>query len=131
MLWFPTKGRLRSESNVGSVGDTTPGTTVTTGTTFSNKGTPAELIAATAFDSFFIVIVASGYAISGFGSRGCLDILIGAATEAVLIPNLLMGYCGDWLGSGGVDSAPKCWAFPLYIPAGSRLATQAAGEVAR
>jgi hypothetical protein len=55
-----------------------------------------------------------------------MDILIGAATEEVLIPNLLMGFCSPTDSATGVG--PKVWNFPLYIPAGSRIAVQAAGQ---
>jgi hypothetical protein len=50
--------------------------------------------------------------------------MIGAATEEVLIPDLLAGHCGDFAADG---PGPKIWEFPLYIPAGSRLGARAAG----
>ena len=126
VLWVPAnKGIYRVQHNGGDVGSATPGTSVTTGGSSSTKGTPAELIASTSFDTYRIVIIASGYGTSAISSMGCLDILIGGATEEVLIPNLLMGFCGSF---GTRDRGPKIWEFPLYIPAGSRLAAQAAGE---
>jgi hypothetical protein len=122
MLWVPKKGKLRVEHNVGAVGTTTHGTSVTTGGAANTKGTPAEMIASTAFDAYWVRIVATNYASITVSSAGAMDILIGASTEEVLIPNLLMGHCG------GVAIGAKTWDFPLYIPAGSRLAVQAAGE---
>ncbi|MDP9144099.1 MAG: hypothetical protein M3N43_05300 [Actinomycetota bacterium] len=124
MLFVPGTGPLLVEDNVGSVGTLTPGTAVTTGGASSTKGTPAELIASTLFDAYWVRIMASNYGESGVAADGAMDILIGASTEDVLIPNLLMGYCGDLEVS---CRAPKIWDFPLYIPAGSRIACQAAG----
>lgn len=123
MLVIPQKGLVRVEHNTGSVGTASIGTSVTTSGTSSVKGTPAEMIASTAFDAFWITIIASNYGASTVASQGSMDILIGAATEEVLIADLLMGYCGG----GGTSGSPKRWDFPLYIPAGSRLACQAAG----
>ena len=125
MLWIPQKGRLLVQHNLGSVGDVTPGTTVTTGGTTSTKGTPAELIAATAFDAYWVVVTASGYSGSAAASDGAMDLLIGSATEEVLIPDMLFGQAPDL---NSVPTAPRMWQFPLYIPAGSRLAVRAAGR---
>lgn len=110
--------------NFGNVGTTTIGTSVTTGATAATKGTPVELIASTPFDAYWIRIITSVYGFAATTSQGCLDILIGAATEEVLIPNLLMGFCGG----SGLGAGPKNWDFPLYIPAGTRIAAQAAGD---
>lgn len=123
MLWVPQKGILRTEHNLGNVGSTTPGTAVTTGASSSTKGAVAEIFASTAFDAYWMEVRAYGYSAAATTSQGCLDILIGASTEEVLIPNLLMGFCPTALNQG-----PKQWVFPLYIPAGSRIAAQAAGD---
>lgn len=123
-LWTPQKGRLRIEHNTGVVGVTNPGTSVTTGGAANTKGTPAQLIASTSFDAYWVCVVASNYGSSAATSEGALDILIGAATEEILIPDLLMGFCG---GISNAHHGPKMWMFPLYVPAGSRLAAQAAG----
>jgi hypothetical protein len=125
MLWVPQKGVLRVQHNLGGVGTTTPGTSVTTGAAASTKGTPVEVFASTSFDAYWITILASNYGLAATTSQGCLDILTGAATEEVLIANLLMGFCG---GSSVLGDGPKRWEFPLYIPAGSRIAVQVAGD---
>lgn len=127
MLWVPKKGILRAQTNLDANPSATPGTTVTTGASSSTKGSVAELIASTNFDAWWIRVVAGHYSASATASKGALDILIGASTEEVLIADLLFG------GAGGSDHTvdrhgPKVWDFPLYIPAGSRLAAQAAGE---
>lgn len=128
MLWVPKKGILRTEHNWGNTppGFGTIGTSVTTGASSSTKGSPAELIASTAFDAYWIKIWALNYGVAATTSQGCLDILAGAATEEVIIPDLLMGFCGHASASTGFGA--KTWEFPLYIPAGTRLAARAAGD---
>lgn len=126
MLWTPQKGILKLDHNTGAVGANPYGTSVTTGGAAATKGTPAQLIASTAFDTYWITILATGYGLAATDSQGALDILTGAATEEVLIPNLLMGYCSPTDSATGVG--PKVWNFPLYIPAGTRIACQVAGQ---
>lgn len=113
------------QSNEAATGAATPGTSVTTGGSSNTKGTPAELISSTSFDSYWMKVIALNYGSDTATSEGSMDILIGAATEEVLIPDLLMGFCG-YYGSAS-SKGPKIWDFPLYTPAGSRLAVQAAG----
>lgn len=120
-LWVPTKSRVLVQHNTGTVGATTIGTACTTGAASSTKGTAVQVYATTNFDTYWVTIIAYDYGATGTACEGCLDILIGASTEEVLIANLLMGYCG------GVREGGKRWEFPLYIPAGVRLAIQAAG----
>lgn len=129
MLWVPQKGIIRVEHNLGTVSSTTPGTSVTTGGAAATKTSPmTQLIASTSFDAYWIKIVAMNYGLSATTARGCLDIGIGAATEDTVIPNLLMGFCGG-VGSGTTTGCgPKVWEFPLYIPAGSRIAAAVAGD---
>lgn len=125
-LWVPQKGALLYQSNLGTVGSATPGTSVTTGAAAATKGTAVELITSTSFDAYLIEIVATSYGAAATTARGCLDILVGAATEEVLIANLLMGFCGNY--GGAANPGPKRWVFPLYIPAGTRIAAQVAGD---
>lgn len=124
-LWIPQKGQLRVEHNSGTVGSITCGTSVTSGAASNTKGTAVQLIASTAFDAFWIKVIAYAYGNTATDSQGCLDILTGAATEEVLIPDLLMGFCGTQ--ALGMARGYKTWDFPLYIPSGSRLAAQCAG----
>ena len=125
MLWIPQKGIIRMQHNLGSLGTQTVGTSVTTGAAAATKGAAVELIAATNFDAYWVTVIASNYGLAATTSQGCLDILIGAATEEVLIPNLLMGFCG---GSAVLGEGFKQWSFPLFISAGSRLAARVAGD---
>jgi hypothetical protein len=121
-LMIPQKGVRRVEHNAGTVGSANFGTSVTTGAASGTKGTAVQLIASTAFDAYWVTVMSHSYGASATASEGCLDILTGAATEEVLIPNLLMGYTGT-----ATTGYIKKWDFPLYIPAGTRLAAQAAG----
>lgn len=126
MLWVPQKGAILRQNNYGNVGALTVGTSVTTGATSAVKTSPmTELIASTEFDAYAILITATGYGSPATLSRGCLDIGIGAATEEVLIPNLLMGQCGSIASAD--PGGWKSWWFPLYIPAGTRIAAANAG----
>ena len=125
MLWVPQKGILHVQHNFGNVGTITPATSVTTGAASSTKGTPAEIFASTNFDAYWITVIAMQLSVAATTSQGCLDILIGPATEEVLIPNLLVGFCGNLAGA---NCGPKRWDFPLYIPAGTRIAAQAASD---
>lgn len=126
MLWIPQKGDLRVEHNLTGTGAGVPGDAVTTHATESTKGTIVELIASTSFDAYWVRIMAFNYGVAGTASAGALDILIGAATEEVLIADLLMGNCGEGSSSGNGDG--KVWDFPLHVPSGSRLSARAAGE---
>ncbi len=125
MLLVPNNGKWLKQHNLGGVGTTTPGTAVTTGASAGTKGTVTELIASADFDVCLIEIIASGYNATNTQSKGCLDILVGAATESLLIVNLLMGACGVFNGANG---GPKTWRFPVYLPAGTRISAQAAGD---
>ena len=124
MLWIPQQGIIRVEHNLGTVGSLTAGTSVTTGASATTKGTPAQIFAATAFDTYWMWIGAYEYSAVTTASQGAMDILVGAATEDILIPNLLFGYA---TAGGGPSGSNKQWVFPLYIPAGTRISVQAAG----
>lgn len=125
-LWVPQKGLLQVQHNAGSVGTTGIGTAITTGAASGTKGTVVELLATTNFETAWVTVLASRYGLSVAASQGCMDLLLGTATEEVIIPDMLMGYCGG----GGANNFSGCkrWDFPLYIPGGSRLAAQAAGQ---
>ncbi len=127
MLYIPRKGILRAnDHNLGSVGTTTPGTSVTTGAAATAKGTAVQLTASTLYDAYWIRVYAWGLSNTATASGAVLDILIGAAAEEVLISNLLCGRAAT-LGLLGLGCG-KSWDFPIYIPAGSRLAASAASE---
>lgn len=126
MLGLPQKGIVRTDDCIADTGTLTPGVSVTTGAAATTKGTPAELIASTPFDTYYLIVTASDYANAGTACQGAMDILIGAATEEVLIPNLLFGHAG-FHGNATVGAGPKRWDFPIHIPAGTRISVQACG----
>lgn len=125
-LHVPLKGIMTFEHNTGNVGSQTPGTAVTTGAAGGTKGAVAELFSATQYDAHFVSIFACQYGLNTVASEACLDILVGAGAGIVKIPNLLAGYSGGEATVAG--GAGKRWDFPLYIPAGTRIAAQAAGN---
>lgn len=92
----------------------TYGTTLTGNASANVKGTPVELIAATDHDAHWVEVAATNP--SG-GNSFAVDLLIGASTEAVLIPNLTFRARAGNEGGGR-------WLFPVFVPKGSRLAAQ-------
>ena len=119
MLWTPSQGRLRVIHNNGIVG-AEPGTAVTSNATTLLDGAVVELISAAnnIQDSWGIEIFIRGTALSATASESCCDILVGGATDDVLIPALLCG------GAGVAAGDPGCvhYMFPIHIPAGKRIA---------
>lgn len=99
---------------------TTYGTTLTAGGSANAKGTPQELIAATPHDAHWVEVMAGNP--NGTNSYA-IDILIDAATEAVLIPNLT--FRARAAGDGGGR-----WLFPVFVPKGSRIAAQVGSSLA-
>lgn len=125
MLWIPHKGGVLVQHNTGAVGDITPGTAITPGN--GSKGSATEIFASTSFDSYWMYIMVTRLGFTSAARRACLDILIGGATEEILIPDLLAGFAGQF---GVIDfRGPKVWEFPLYVPAGSRIAARAQSTV--
>lgn len=129
MFFVPGFGQMKRQTNMGSVGVTasTFGTSVTTGASSSTKGTTVELISSTNFESYLVHVVACcGSSNTGVADSACLDIMIGSATESVLIADLLAGGAPLWIG--GSEYGSKNWLFPLLIPSGSRLSARIAGS---
>ena len=121
MLWPIQSGRTRVITNSGIVGTTTPGTGVPSNATTLLEGAVTELISAANNnqDSWGIWVSISNTGGSANASEAKLDVLIGGATDDVLIENLICGY----------SSATKIgvnYFFPLHVPGGVRLAAQLA-----
>lgn len=126
MLWVPQKGAILTQHNLGNTATVTSGTSVTTGATATTKGTAVELITSTAFDSYLMQVTVHSYGASAVTARLAVDILVGAATEEILIADFLAGFCGSLAGSSG--PAVCTGFFPLYVPAGTRIAARGAGD---
>jgi hypothetical protein len=102
-----------------------PGTTVNnpTGAANTKDTTWTTLIASTSFDAQLALVHIQGSSLSSTNTATLIDIGIGAAaSETVLIPDLLAGYSPPPAALGGF---PRHAIFPLYIPAGSRLSARA------
>lgn len=124
MLGAPQFGDVRVVDNVSTTGDATPGTTVTSGGSANTYGSVTELISAASNDqdSWGILLAVGETGASAVSSSACLDILVGGATDDVLISSLLVG----WSYAGTV----RQYFFPVHIPAGARVAAQHANEAA-
>lgn len=125
MLWTPSKGALLYEHTHGDSGTAGPGVLVQTGGTSATKGTPVELIAATAFDAYLVQVIVSQYGASNTTARLAVDLMIGASTEEVLVADMLCGFVGSLVAN---EASAMNYVFPVYIPAGTRLSAQAAGD---
>lgn len=117
MLYVPHKGITRTQTNMSSVGTSSFGTGVASNAAADTKGSNVELIASTNFDAWIVELIVASVSASGTARRGSLDILIGAATEDILIADLLVGQAPTASASLGYRS----YLFPLYIPSGSRI----------
>jgi hypothetical protein len=116
MLWVPQKGTVKRITNSGIVGTATPGTGVPSSGTTLLDGTVTEVISAAANvqDSWGIYISIQSTGTGATASEACMDVLIGGATDDVLIAALIAGYAGRF---GGIH-----YFFPLHIPQGKRIA---------
>jgi hypothetical protein len=120
MLWSPTKGRSGSAktiTNAGIVGTPTPGTGVPSNATTLLDGAVTELISAAnnTQESWGLDVWITATGASATAAESCLDILIGGATDDVLIAALICGY--SRLPKGAYH-----YFFPLHIPQGKRIA---------
>jgi len=124
MLSVPICGLSRIETHVtATTNETATGSISVTAHASANtkNGTYTQLIAATAYESFGIMVQLAGLQTAGSANQRCLvDIAIGGAgAEQVLIPNLTCGNVSDYLNAAG---ASAFYYFPIYIPAGVRVA---------
>jgi hypothetical protein len=118
MLWLPQSGRVKVITNGGIVGSATPWTAVASSGSTNTYGTVTECISAAnnIQDSWGIEIVIYNAGAAATASEACCDILIGGATDDVLISSLICG------GTHGAATAR--YFFPLHIPSGLRIAAQ-------
>lgn len=122
MLWTPgAKNNYRVLTNGGIVGSATPWTGVASGASSEVYGSVVELISAAGNDqdSWGIMVMVSATGASATIRSAVVDILIGGATDDILIPRLLVGYRSLASGPGAA-----CYFFPIHVPAGLRIAAQ-------
>lgn len=121
MLWTPNQGKCRTITNYGIVGSATPGTGVPSNATTLLDGAVTEVISAAnnVFDSWGIEIVITNTGANATAAEACMDILIGGATDDILIASLICGYA---VGAAQAASFGYRYFFPLHIPQGKRIA---------
>ncbi len=116
---FPLGLEVCGGTSAGAVLTTTLPTTLNT-TVINTKGAYSQLVASTAADTCFIEIDIFGW--GSAASLGAVDIAVGAAgSEQVIINNLVL--------SDSTASASAHYAFPVAIPAGTRISARAQSNV--
>lgn len=126
MLFLPFSPDVNVITNGGIVGTSNPGTAVPDGASVNTYGTVTELISAAnnTQDSWLIeVMVVNTLNPSALVGEMALDILIGGATDDVLISSLLVG--------GAFYGGPRTYRFPVHIPAGVRIAARLSAGAAQ
>lgn len=116
MLGTVQFGDVKTVSNYGIVGTVNFGTAVPENATTLLDGAVTELISAAnnVQDSWGISIECWGTGVSAAAGEACLDLLIGGATDDVLISQLIVG--------STFANSPMSYFFPLFIPGGLRIA---------
>lgn len=118
MLWSPGPKDARDViTNGGIVGSATPWTGVASNATTLVDGAVTELISAgsNTRDSWGFEVIITGTGASATASQACIDLLIGGATDDILVSSLICGYTIT-----GASLAQ--YFFPVHIPAGVRIA---------
>jgi len=129
VLWLPRSGEAKIISNEITTGHVTPGTNVQSNTSEANGyGTVVELISAAnnIADSWAIEIFVCGTGAAATATSTCLDILVGGATDDILIDSLLVGYI---YSASAHRALPRYFFFPVHVPAGLRVAARIASVV--
>jgi len=120
----PTFGRVRIGHFTASARDLI---TVTAGATAHTKGSWTQLISSTSHDAYGIWIGIDGIHVSAAATPYLVDIGVGpAGSEQVIIPNL--DVWGADATAAGLN--PHLFWFPVYIPAGSRVAARSQSATA-
>lgn len=103
------------------------GVNVTASATPHTKGSWSQLVANSGARSLGIMVWLDNSAVSNTNTSILLDIGIGASgSETVLIPDLAAGYALN----PSVSNASHFYYFPLFIPAGSRIAARSQAVIA-
>jgi len=121
MLWAPQASTTRVITNGGIVGSATPWTGVPSNATTLLDGAVTELISAAnnTQDSWGFEVHINATGASATASEAALDLLIGGATDDVLVSALLCGYS---IGGNTASAGSIRYFFPVHIPAGLRIA---------
>lgn len=126
MLMVPTfPGFLETVSVPAST--SAAGTTITASATPHTKGSWTQLVANTGARSLGILVQLDNTAGSNTNTSMLLDIGMGAAgAEQVIIPDLAAGF----ILPQATSAALRTYVFPLFIPAGVRLAARCQAVIA-
>lgn len=122
MLYIPNHGQSGLENTYTGTSSAEYGATCTAdATTAHTLGAYAQLTAATARDAYGVTVSISAIGTAAStNTRSLVNIAIGAAaSEVVIIPNLICGQAGSW---NSASIGPVMYYFPIFIPAGTRLA---------
>ena len=95
-------------------------TQLTAGSTAHTKGAVVQLTSATTHDAAWVLVQLSG---ASTGADYLVDLMIGEAPEQVIIPDMYVSG-----RAATADFGP--YLFPLFIPAGSRLAARCQASTA-
>lgn len=127
MLFVPGGANSFATIEAAQTGRPVQGQGPTVTPAIGSKGSWAQLIAATTNDTFGLIVNINSNNASAASRETVVDIGIGAASsEVVLIPNLICGGAQAYnTGGGGF-----WYYFPIWIPAGTRIAARAQGTVA-
>lgn len=126
MLFVPGGGHNLAtiQSNGAGRPQGAQGTAVTPGV--GSKGSWAQAIASLALDTFGLLICINSNVASAASRNSVVDIGIGGSgSEIVLIPDLIGGNASGYNTGGGL-----WYYFPVFIPAGTRIAVRSQGSVA-
>lgn len=127
-LLIPRQGQSRNGQIGLTVANAEFGQVVTGSSTTHTKGSITELVSATTYDAFGLYVQLGATAPGASqNARVLVDIMIGGAgSEQALIPNLLAGN----LGSSATSAiGNQGYYFPIFIPAGSRIAARCQGSI--
>lgn len=110
---FVSGGAVRTVG--ATAGTSSRSTTMTTSASADTKGTVVQVTAATEFDANWMLIQ---FPRGANGTVNLLaDILIGAATEQVIIPNL-------YVFARNANGGGPTYLFPIFVPKGSRISAR-------
>lgn len=120
---FATSPPLSRVAAYGANTTDSGGTQIDPGATANTKGAYAQLTAATSFDSQWLLLaLGNGGDFTRASRYWVMDIAVGpAGAEQIIIPDLMASVSGN-----NTHISPRSMAFPVHIPAGSRLAARAA-----
>lgn len=129
---WPLSPEISNGNDNGTDLTTTAGMIVCGSATVNTKGSYTEIVAATTYDAFWIIVSMnqpSNPNASGVIGNYAVDIAVGASgSEVDILPSLIsnqfcMGFNNTWT-TGGVR-----YAFPCEIPAGSRISARMQNSV--